>query len=137
MVRFSTEQNWQSGLPSKDWLCIIILNGTPRRYIDEAIPKILDKDVCCICTVGPESEMVHDLIDEEIVYREVVVENLHLPQHPILTTWHKDLDEGIWFGIFAARHDEVEIKDIIILDLTGGSKSDDIQKALKKVSIGE
>ena len=94
-------------------------------------------DVSYVCTVGPESEKVHDLIDEEVVYREVEIENLHLPKHNIITTWHHDLDEGIWFGVFAAQHDEVEIKNIAILDLTGGSKEGDIQQVLTRIATKE
>ena len=40
IVGYSTEKNWFGQLPSKDWLCILVVNEKPRRYIDEVISKI-------------------------------------------------------------------------------------------------
>jgi hypothetical protein len=76
IVEYSTEQNWFDQLPNEDWLCILVVNEKPRRYLDEVISKILVKDVGYVCTIGKQCEQVHDLLDEEIVYREVEIDTL-------------------------------------------------------------
>lgn len=101
-IQYSTETNWIKDIPKENWLCILVDNNRQRNYIDEVISKILNNDVCYVCTVGQSCEQTHDLIDEEIVFREVDIDKLHLPKHHIMTTWHHDFEEGIWFGFFAA-----------------------------------
>jgi hypothetical protein len=122
VVKFTTEGNWIKNIPLSNWLCILVDNNRQRTYLDEAISKIINNNVCYVCTVGQSCEKTHDLIDEEIVFREVDIENLHLPNHHILTTWHNDINEGFWFAIFAAHHDEVLIDKIVVLDMTDGNE---------------
>src|SRR5690606_25296387 len=94
-VTYSTERNWVSELPKSNWLCILVDNDRPRKYLNEVISKIVNNDVCWISTIGQQCERNHDLIDEEIAFRTVDIEDLYLPNHEITTTWHHDFDEGI------------------------------------------
>jgi hypothetical protein len=52
IVEYSTEKNWFSLLPNKEWLCVLVVNDKPRRYVDEVISKILAKDVVYVCAIG-------------------------------------------------------------------------------------
>ncbi len=83
-VEYSTERNWYNEIPSKNWLCVFVSDDRDRNYLDEVIAKILVKEVLYVCAIGNQCETVHDLVDEEIVYREV--EKLYLPKHEIMTT---------------------------------------------------
>jgi hypothetical protein len=130
VVRYTTEGNWIKNIPLSNWLCILVDNNRRRTYLDEAIAKIINNDVCYVCSVGQSCEKTHDLIDEEIVFREVDIEKRHLPNHLIITTWHKDFDEGFWFAIFAAHHDEVVIEKIVVLDMTDGNEAIRFDKLL-------
>ncbi|GAB3981424.1 hypothetical protein GCM10028806_50940 [Spirosoma terrae] len=104
-----------------------------RRYLDEVIVKIILKDVCWIATVGKQCEKVHDWADEEILFRKVEEEDEpYLPKHDIMTTWHHDFEEGIWFSIIAANDAEIDIETVVILDMTNGQRQADIQAALDK-----
>lgn len=132
-VKYSTEENWLKNIPQSNWLCILVDNNRQRKYLDEVISKIINNNVCYVCTVGQSCEKTHDLIDEEIVFREVDIEKLHLPNHHIMTTWHTDFDEGIWFAIFAAHHDEVFIEKVVILDMTEGGELNRIKKLLDDI----
>lgn len=134
-VEYSTEKNWLDQLPNKDWLCILVVNDKPRRYVDEVISKILTKVEAYVCTIGGQCELVHDLIDEEISFREVDIENLYLPKHQIMTTWHHDFEDGIWFAIYAAHNEEVSIKEIVFLDMTNGIEISRIDAAINKIRI--
>ena len=137
IVEYSTEKNWFGQLPSEDWLCILVVNDKPRRYIDEVISKIIAKDVRYVCTIGKQCELAHDLLDEEITFREVEIEKLYLPNHDIMTTWHHDFEEGIWFATFAAHDEEIRIKEIIILDMTDGAETQRVKECLKKIKTEE
>jgi hypothetical protein len=129
-ITYSTEKNWEKDLPKKNWLCIVVDNGRPRQYIDEVISKIIENDVCWVLTVGQSCELIHDLVDEEIVFRQVDIDDLYLPKHDIMTTWHMDFDEGIWFGIFAANDEDVQIDKVVILDMTAGEERQRITKLI-------
>lgn len=134
-VKYTTEQNWIKNIPQSNWLCILVDNDRQKNYVDEVISKIINNDVCYVCTVGQSCEKTHDLIDEEIVFREVDIEKLHLPNHHIMTTWHTDFDEGIWFAIFAAHHEEVSIDKIVVLDMTDGNELNRIDKLLTDLKV--
>jgi hypothetical protein len=131
LVEYNTAQNWYAQLPNHNWLCVIISDNRERRYLDEVIAKIIVKDVCWISTVGVQCELVHDLADEEIVFREVDIDDLYLPKHHIMTTWHHDFREGIWFSIVAAHPEKVKIDKVVLLDMTGGSRLNEVKTILK------
>lgn len=130
-VTYSTEGNWDKQLPKSNWLCVLVDNDRPQNFLNEVISKIINNDVCWVSTVGQSCEKAHDIIDEEIVFREVDTEELHLPKHNIMTTWDSDFDEGIWFAVFAATHEEVSIEKVVILDLTSGQENGRITKLLE------
>lgn len=133
IIQNLTERNWFEELPNQNWLCVIVDNDRPRRYLDELISKLLLKNVCYVCTIGQNSERNHDSIDEEIVFREADIDNLYLPKHHIMTTWDNEIEEGLWFVFFAAHHDEVLINKVIILDMTNGKEYKRIEKIINKL----
>lgn len=119
LITYSTEKNWIADIPKNNWLCVLVDNDRTRNYMDEVISKIINNDVCWICCVGESSEKTNDLIENEIQFRRVDIDNLHLPKHNIMTTSYQDFKEGIWFAIFAANHEHVDINKVVILDMTG------------------
>ena len=129
-VTYSTERSWATELPKSNWLCILVDNDRPRNYIHEVISKIINSDVCYVCTVGQSCELNHDLIDEEIVFRKVDIDDHYLPKHDIMTTWHTDFEEGIWFPIFAAYDEKTWIDKVVILDMTDGQEKNRINELL-------
>ncbi|WP_031528619.1 DUF7684 family protein [Dyadobacter crusticola] len=132
-IEYDTATNWSSRLPNANWLCILVSDRRERRYLDEVISKIIEKDVGWVATIGSQCELVHDLIDEEIAFRMADIEPLYLPKHNIMTTFHHDFSDGIWFSIVAADDDEFEIKSVVILDLTEGASDDKIQTVLNTI----
>jgi hypothetical protein len=120
LVEYRTDKNWLAELPTQDWLCILLINEQHRLYLEDVLPKLLLRNVAWVCTIGYQCEWAHDLLDEEIVLREV--DALYLPPHQVLTTWHNELEEGIWFALFAAQADQLFLKQVVILDLTQGQE---------------
>ncbi|GAA4042581.1 hypothetical protein GCM10022409_30640 [Hymenobacter glaciei] len=109
------------------------MEGTPRRYLNEVIPKLITQDVCYVCTIGAQCEFAHDLLDEEICYRETEEPPLYLPKHDIMTTWHHEFDDGIRFAIYAVNDEVIDIKTVAILDMTGGKEAARIEAVLKNL----
>lgn len=117
-VEYDTSKNWIKDFPIQNWCLLIIANEMQPNYFDEIIRKAIDKNVTYICAIGEHHEFIHDLADEEIVFRSIVLEKQHLPTYTIITVGKNDFEEGLWFGLTCAFNDEVEIKETIILDLT-------------------
>ena len=72
-----------------------------------------------------------DLADEEIIFREVDVENLYLPKHSIVTIGNSDFENGIWEGIYISFNGDVEIKKVVILDVEN-KYFDEIKNLIEK-----
>ena len=134
-VEYDTSNNWIEIFPNENWNIVIIANDKNERYFNEIISKSIDKNVVYICSVGKQHDFIHDMADDEIVYRDVDIENLYLPKHHIITVSDEDVEEGIWFGIYSAYTDEVEIKQILILDFTKNTK-EKIIKLISKFQAG-
>jgi hypothetical protein len=132
VVEYNTSTNWSTQLPEANWLCLLVSDDRGRRYLDEVINKIIARNVCWVAAIGDQCELLHDLVDEEIAFRQVDIDSLYLPEHNIMTTFHQDFAEGIWFSIFAAHDDEFKIEAVVILDLTSGGRKEDIFLALKR-----
>ena len=137
IVKYATDENWIKSIPNSNWLCILVDNDRQRRYLNEVISKIIDFNVCYVCTIGQSCEKTHDLIDEEIVFREVDIDKLYLPNHNIMTTWDNDFAEGIWFAIFAAHHEKVSIDKVVVLDMTNGNELNKINNLLTNLKVTE
>ena len=101
--------------------------------MDEVSAKLLFQNVGWVCTIGRQSEWAHDIIDEEIVFREV--EQLYLPPHDVMTTWHTDFEEGLWFALFAAHNERANFQQVTILDMTNGEEHERIRRILSAFTL--
>ncbi len=137
IIKYTTQENWFSDIPNSNWTCLLVDNDRQRNYLEEVVSKIIGNDVCYVCTIGFSCEKTHDLIDEEIVFREVDTENIYLPKHHIMTTWHTDFEEGVWFAVFGAHHDEIKIDKVVVLDMTEGKELTRINMILADLKEAE
>src|SRR5687768_3737058 len=117
-IKYHTNGNWDVLLPNRSWLCLLVINQINKSHFDEVVSKIISKDVAYVSVIGKECELAHELIDEELAFRDADNENHYLPQHLIMTTWHDDFDEGIWFTFNVADNDDTGINEVVILDMT-------------------
>jgi hypothetical protein len=64
--------------------------------------KLLDQGMAYFCGWGPDCSRVHDVVDEEVVQRNLSEEA------DVMTTWHddEDLDDALWFAEFAVPSDD-------------------------------
>jgi hypothetical protein len=123
IVQYSLKEDWYKQIPNENWLCVIVEDDAPRRYLDEIICKIIEKNVCYVCCLGSTCERTHDMIDDEIVFREVDIDQLYLPSHMIMTTWHdSSLKEAMWDVVNVSFHESIDINKMVFLDMTNGSE---------------
>ncbi len=88
------------------------------NYFDEIIRKSIDRNVGYICGVGKQADLIHDMADEEICFRDVDIEDYYLPEHNIMTVSDEDVEKGIWFGLNLTANPETDIDETVIVDLT-------------------
>jgi len=134
LIEYRTDRNWLDQLPQGGWLCVLVAEERRRTYADEVVAKLLVRDVAWVCAVGAAGEWVHDLLDEEIVFREV--EALYLPPHAVMTTWHENVEECLWFALFATQTDAARIDRVAVLDMTMGVALPHIQAYLDTLAAG-
>ncbi|MGY2134885.1 DUF7684 family protein [Hymenobacter sp. HD11105] len=131
LTEYRTDQNWLAKLPQHHWVCVLLVHEKRGHYIDEILPKLLLRNVAYVCSIGRAGEWAHDCLDEEVVFRDV--EQLYLPPHRVVTTWHPDLEEGMWHAVWEANHDHVPLHAVAVLDLTGGAENAPLQACLSKL----
>lgn len=117
-VEFDTTKNWIIDFPTDNWCLILIADEKKSTYFDEIIRKSIDRNVGYICGVGKQHDLIHEMADEVLVFREVDIDDYYLPKHSIMTVGDEDFENGIWFGLNLTFNNETEINEIVILDLT-------------------
>jgi hypothetical protein len=132
LVEYRTDRNWLDQLPQREWLCVLVAEEKRRTYANEVVAKLVLRDVAWVCAVGAAGEWMHDLLDEEIVFREV--EALYLPPHDIMTTWHDEVEECLWFALYAAHDETVLIDHVAVLDMTQGAALPGIKAYLETLA---
>jgi hypothetical protein len=115
---YNTSKNWIAEFPTENWCLIIVAEEENRNYFDEIIRKAIDRNVAYIFSVGKQHDLIHDMVDEEIVFRDVDIEDYYLPKHMIMTAGEEDFEDGIWQGIYTTHQNETDIEEVIILDVT-------------------
>lgn len=123
--------NWEKEMPKKNWLLVVVAENKHKNILREIINKALAHDLSYACCVGKQGELLHDMFDEEIVFRQVDFDKLYLPPHFIITTWHDDVEQGLWFSIFAAYNADVEINKVFCLNASDLKIEDNLIEVLQ------
>jgi len=134
--RHNIEQPWNKLLPVQNWLALIIVSKNEKTKLFEIANKIIDNNACFICCAGEQSELLHDIADKEIVLREVDIDNHYLPPFDIITTWHADAEDGLWYATNAAYNDPTEINTIVCLDATEFNVENEIYSLIQNFNNG-
>lgn len=123
-------KNWDEQLPVNNWVALIVGDDRDIDRIADIAEKCLEKNVCYVCAIGQQCELIHDIFDELIVKREIAKRgNINSPddfENSAMTTWHNEFEEGFWFATSAAFHEYTEIKEVICLDMTEEGKRQDL-----------
>ena len=117
-AKYDTRKSWISEFPNKNWCLLIIAEQANKRYFSEIISKAIDRNVGYICGIGKQHNLIHNIADDEIQFRDADIEKHYLPNHTIMTVGEEDFEEGLWEGIFITHNLETDIDTIVILDVT-------------------
>ncbi len=128
--------NWAKYLPDSKWLLAAIVEIEDTNILDEIANMVIDKDVCYACCIAAFGEKLHDIIDENLVTREVEIEKPYLPKHQVMTTWHNNITNGIWFAAFSAFHETEQIEKIFCLDIGINSNKKELLNLIDKFNKG-
>lgn len=131
-VAYRPDAPWLDHLPARHWACVLIVQEKGRTSLKEVAPKLLLRDVAMVCTAGAASEWAHDLVDDEIVFRQA--EGLYLPPHLVLTTWDRSVEEALWFAAFTDGPTAIE--QVAVLDMTGGDARNQVAVYLHSLASG-
>lgn len=134
--KLDLEINWSKSFPDTNWLFVALVESDNSHVLDDIARKIIDKDVCYACCIGTFGEKLHDLIDENLVIRETEIEKLHFPNHQVMTTWHKDFDDGLWFAIYSAFHETELIEKVVCLEIGKDNRKTEIVELINKFKKG-
>lgn len=131
---YSTELPWSKNFPTENWLAFVIVANKKNTELFEISNKVISNNACYVCCTGNQGELMHDIVDEDIAYREVDIdyEYDYLPPFDIITTWHNTIEEGLWFAIYAAWNGPIEIDKIVCLDASESGNEPDIRELLLK-----
>lgn len=132
---FDPSKNWAKDLPDHNWCLILIAEEPNRYYFDEIIRKSIDKNVCYICAVGSQQNLIHDLADEELAFRAADMEQRHLPPHMVMTMGEEDIEQGVWAGLYVAENPEAVIHEVVILNLAQAT-SVNVQMLIERFKAG-
>ncbi|MES2426178.1 MAG: hypothetical protein V4560_04365 [Bacteroidota bacterium] len=114
--RHALDVNWTKAFPMENWLLLVVIEGKNKSILAEISSKAIVHNVCYVCCAGEQSELLHDMVDEEIVFRQVDIEDLYLPDHFIITTWENNIQDAFWSAFFSSNNDEEEILTVVCLD---------------------
>ncbi|MEJ8755687.1 hypothetical protein WG947_01655 [Pontibacter sp. H259] len=134
--KHDTSVNWAKVMPTENWLLMIIADEKPSTVLIEIARKSINRGVCYVCCLSSQAEKQHDIFREDIDVREVEIENNYLPGYEIMTTWHRDFSEGVWFAMYLAWHEEQEINTIFCLNAGKEDSEEVILELINKINQG-
>jgi hypothetical protein len=127
--------SWFDKLPTSNWLAFTIADTSDKYLLNDTTKKCLDNNVLYTCSAGQLASLTEDYFDEEIVWRQVHIEEKTGKSQDYetspMTSFHKNFDEGFWFAATVANaiaHDMyIQIDIVVCVDMT--------QRGVKKYLI--
>jgi hypothetical protein len=131
----TNNDGWKNYIPTDSWLALPIGNTKDIKIIKEVTDTCLGKGVNYVCTLGQECEFIHDYFDDSIVNKRIENgQSVSSPddfEYEPMTTWHDDFEDGVWFAIYAAHDEHVDIKNVIFIDMTENGELEIIRQVIK------
>ncbi|WP_426670742.1 DUF7684 family protein [Mucilaginibacter sp. McL0603] len=126
--KYDKNISWGDDFSNGNWLVFAIVSNRKKTELFEISKELIDNNLCYACCTGEQGELLHDIIDDNIVAREI--ERGYPSSVDIITTWHADVENGLWFSIYAANNEQMQIDTIICLDANGSDLEGDISNLL-------
>ncbi|GAB5523998.1 MAG: hypothetical protein Roseis2KO_18700 [Roseivirga sp.] len=121
-------------LPYKNWILLLIANHDQKEWIDQLSKDLMNKQVAYVCGCGSGGSYIDDSFDQESLIRALgdnyQIEEADYEDMP-MTTWHNDLQEGIWFALMVADTDEHFLDTVVCLNITKETYLDSVKKVMR------
>ena|ERR1700743_3636702 len=132
--KYDADTVWSKDFPNENWLLFVIVTGKEEADLTEISRKLIENNACFVCCGGEQGELLHDFIDDDIILKEV--DNGYPPSITIITTWHDDIENGLWFSIYAAHNEDVKIDTVVCLDGSENDLEHEMSNLLEKFKQG-
>ncbi|HZH64554.1 MAG TPA: hypothetical protein VEY10_06635 [Flavisolibacter sp.] len=124
----------------KNWVLFVIEDNIHNPILGQFADLCIDKDVLYVCAAGQACSEVDDLFDFKMVEREQAGGKLpswyQSHDDVLMTSWHHDYDEGFWFALTTANHENLPIETVVVANLTRVSYLPTIQRLMEKIAEG-
>src|ERR1700739_4472561 len=115
--KYTSDGLWDSQLSKSSWLLFAVASGNEISDLSNIAGLFIENDGYYACCVGDQGEMLHDIIDDEIITR--VIRDRYLPALVIISTWHNlGIYDGLWAAIYTDGDQRVTIDSVVCLDAT-------------------
>lgn len=54
----------------------------------------------------------------------------------LMTSWHRDFEEGFWFALTTANYGNLPIETVVVANMTGNNYLPTIQRLTKQIADG-
>lgn len=119
----------------KNWILFIITSDSNIKSIMEFAKLCLDNNVLYVCCAGDAASIAEDIFDEEFVWRKILAGDDEYSD-VLMTTFHKDFSEGLWFATSVAVHESQVIENIVCADFSASNNKKLIIDLIKKINAG-
>ncbi|HRF80406.1 MAG TPA: hypothetical protein PL070_10010 [Flavobacteriales bacterium] len=134
------QDHWEDSLPGSTWVALPILDTADKDQADRIARACLDHKAVYVCTLGSSCEMLHDRIDDmnimDTVNAELMGLSLENDSLPLMTTWHNDFDEGVWFALVAVDVSNTEVDTVVCIDMSEHGHAERLTSLAKAINNG-
>jgi hypothetical protein len=123
-----------------NWALLVLANDAMSPILREFAEACINKDVLYVCAAGRAGTQTDDLFDMAIVNREI--SGMRLPSwyksadDCLMTTWHEDPKEGLWFITKVANYIGQVIDKVVVADFTGEYTLETIEFMASDIAMG-
>jgi len=112
--------------PDGNWLLLAIVYDVSQVLLNLISSAAIDNNIVSVACMGKQGELLHDITDEEINIRDIFEDKGNLPPWDIMTTWHQDLDDALFYSTHCFLDNDPAIKTVFCLDTSGLSTEEAI-----------
>ncbi|WP_245658025.1 hypothetical protein [Roseivirga echinicomitans] len=134
-LQVRSHPEWANSLPKNDWIAFTIAHKEDEELIPPIVKKCIDKNVSYTCSSGELADLTEDYFDEEVLWRSID-ENEFGNNSILMTTAHRDFEEGFWFSSAVAHDDKFDLNQVVCIDATKRNTKVLLIKLIEKINKG-
>ena len=133
--KYTSDGLWDSQLSKSSWLLFVVASGNEIGDLSNIARLFIENDGYYACCAGDQGEMLHDIIDDEIITRDIGYR--YLPAFDIISTWHNlGIEDGLWSAIYTDGDQRVIIDSVVCLDASREDLEFQLRELVKRFNDG-